>query len=483
MTSGSPIESESVEFWKQLLEYSAKRNGERSVVRSKLRAHRFELDEHLGGLSDFLAEHRSGNNYELARDLFNEVALLLVNERGDWQQIIESVVSSCGKKGFAFVDFLSLANRLAWETRGGTLPDSALDVRVGNDPDLLMRGFRLLILLEQRRFVFDQPGMRELLRERKPEEVGLPNDLIDAFRLHTKIVLNLNGENGETPAEHVKTAISLCSRLAHTDGPRDPTASVVCDVLAQAVWLGYRLENQGGSLLEICESWEYINGNSQALIKFRKAAGYRLSGNFDDAIKSIDEALQLVRDNSGYGEVFVEQCLREREICTSQRSFQQQLASAKGDLQNATKGFEGSLNRTKETFQEEMRELEKSSLTRTIEIVTLFSSAVAFVLSTVQMAGKVSNSAADVAPLIILIGTGLASFAGLIVVLMVWSSRRKPEVRTPGSARELGLVVALVAAIVFLQGMIGTWVVREIPSGGGGSPASTTVAESTDSSP
>lgn len=302
-----------------------------------------------------------------------------------------------------------LANRIAWITRGS---DTELPHRVTH----LGERYWLYIALLRKRFVFDDESMSRILRA-----VDVAAEQRDSVIQSLEAFCTIRRTRDSVQA---RAAIDFA---LSRDDMRD-LGEVVFDTLAHAVWLNFRLEQQGEILQDVCERATAYSGRSSAVILFRHATALRLQGHYEEGVDKVEEALATLQGGTEFIRTFSEQCLRERELCVAGMAMRRDAQAMQGHLVE---------------IKQELNELERKSTTRTIEIITLFTAVVAFAIGGGSIATNAANGPRE--SLLVLGGFGsvLVTFA-LVVVVVVDISLRD---RTP-KRRLLGLVVTVASVIV-----------------------------------
>ncbi|OXM75050.1 MULTISPECIES: hypothetical protein [Amycolatopsis] len=148
---------------------------------------------------------------------------------------------------------------------------------------------------------------------------------------------------------------------------------------------------------------------------FRLAAGQRMSRDCDTALDTIDTALRLLpaTGNRGSHKLLQEQYLRERDMIQEGR----QLAQWSAEERQRWAAQEASNADLRRTLQ--------NSTVRAIELVTVFTAAIAFAVGSLQVTLAGTLAVKDRIWMIITFGAGLLAFALLIIGGTWWITRRR----------------------------------------------------------
>ncbi|WP_018500859.1 hypothetical protein [Parafrankia discariae] len=158
------------------------------------------------------------------------------------------------------------------------------------------------------------------------------------------------------------------------------------------------------------------------LFLFRLACGQRLCGDHADALASVDSALRLlpaIGTRISHA-LLQEQYLRERDIIEKGLEFTAWTAGQQARW------------RDQDTANRDLRRTLQASAIRAVELVTVFTAAIAFAVGSLQITLVGTLPLRDRALLLVLFGAGLLLFA-LLIIAGTWivSGRHEPDPR-PG---------------------------------------------------
>ena len=313
------------------------------------------------------------------------------------------------------------ANRVAWSTRGGT---DVAPAAVDSAGDL----FLLYVSLERRRFMFDERAVAEILSRTQYAD-GFYNVAVASFQAFVDLRRSRDGIGARKTVEDV----------LELPGLRE-FREVPFDLMAHALWLNMVLEPRGELLEELCRRWANAIPNPGPVADFRFAAALRLRGRYEEAIARAEKALAQITGASEFARTFSEQCIREREMSVAGLAV---LESRKN------------LDDTISDLRSEVADLERRSIVRIIEVLTLFTAAAAFALGGVSVVAGVDTSPRQL--LIIMAGfaAGLVLFALLTFVGIELSS--SGPVSRKRMSTLVGMVIATCLVVVAGTAGLASW--------------------------
>lgn len=313
-----------------------------------------------------------------------------------------------------------LANKIAWNTRGEmfTLPQQ-------RGPDASV--FILYVEIERRRFRFDTSGIISVLSSLHPSVLESDTVLV---ALNAFCQLRTTGSADE--------AARIWPSVLDRHDVKE-YREVIYDILAHAVWLNVELVDQGLILQEICDRWLSAETATPVLM-FRYSAALRLQGKYLEAIKQVESALSRISGDSEFSRTFSEQCVRERELCVAGLSLTQNSSD---------------IDRQMSDLNNQIREAERTSTTRIIEVITLFTAAAAFALGGITAVGQFAATPRALMILIGGFGAALVMFCLIVVVALEFSSGK--EMSKP----KMVWLISLVFGASAIQ-LVGTYLVAEL---------------------
>ncbi len=178
----------------------------------------------------------------------------------------------------------------------------------------------------------------------------------------------------------------------------------VTDICLNALWAARPFDGQGELLRSHAEQAVAAHPDAH-VFHFRLATGMRLCERFDNALDSIDAALRLLPAHGSRGShgLLQEQYLRERHTILDSRS-----RAAWTALQQQRWDQQESANL-------ELRQTMQSATVRAVELVAVFTAAIAFAIGSLQVALSGSMGLGDRVWLLVTLGGGMLLFALLIV--------------------------------------------------------------------
>jgi hypothetical protein len=307
-------------------------------------------------------------------------------------------------------DAHTIANRFAWGTRGR---EAHIGTMVGAHTAAAQ--FVVAMELERARFLFKYQRIRDIVDGLDDSWNDSP--LVRSFRMFADINLAQN------PDEMERGIRQLWRETANSE-----LAAPIGDILMHAVWLCYRLTRQG----EVLEQFtaDALSGRTPgAVTHFRRAAALRRLGAWDDAIAELDTALAQLTTASEFTRTFSEQIIREREFIVQARSVGDDIARHESAI--------GSM--------------ERDSLARSVQIVTLFTAVIAFASGSIGVAQSGTTLRHQLV-IAMALGTGLAMFSLLVIGALRWMTTSAWPVRK----RDPWLVALIIVLVLFALGLVVT---------------------------
>lgn len=159
------------------------------------------------------------------------------------------------------------------------------------------------------------------------------------------------------------------------------------------------------------------------LFQFRLACGQRLCGDHADALATVDTALRLlpaIGTRISHA-LLQEQYLRERDI------IEKGLELAAWTTSQQIRW------RDQDTANQDLRQTLQTSAVRAVELVTVFTAAIAFAVGSLQITLTGTLPLRDRALLLVLLGAGLLLFA-LFVIAGTWIINGRHQAEPPERA-------------------------------------------------
>jgi hypothetical protein len=196
-----------------------------------------------------------------------------------------------------------------------------------------------------------------------------------------------------------------------------PRSRAVVDVCLNALWAAPPFPGQGEQLRQRATDAvaEYPDDH---LFRFRLASGQRMCGDYTDALATIDTALRLLPAVGARisHKLLQEQYLRERDM------IQEGLQRAAWTSEQQTRWHD------QDTANRDLRRTLQTSAIRAMELVTVFTAAIAFAVGSLQITLTGAVGFRDRALLLTILGAGLLLFALLIIVgTWVITGRHQPD--------------------------------------------------------
>ncbi|CAO5153172.1 Tetratricopeptide repeat protein [Frankia sp. AiPs1] len=207
----------------------------------------------------------------------------------------------------------------------------------------------------------------------------------------------------------------------------NPRSRAVVDVCLHALAAAPRFPGRGEKLRQ--HAVDAVEEFPQDhLFRFRLASGQRMCGDYTEALDSIDNALRLLPaiGTRISHELLQEQYLRERDVIEKGLDLAELAASQQTRW------------RTQEAANRELRRTLQTSAVRAVELVTVFTAAVAFVVGSLPITLTGNLGFRDRALLLAILGGGLLLFA-FVIIAGTWiiTGRYHPDSDTapPNSTR------------------------------------------------
>jgi len=190
----------------------------------------------------------------------------------------------------------------------------------------------------------------------------------------------------------------------------DRTRGVV-DLCVQAIWASPPFDGQG-ELLRLRAREAVAEYPRDAVLRFRLAKGERLSGHHDAALEAIDTALRLLRaiGTRGSHETLQNQFLYERDVILEDQRRTQRYLEMEHRYAEMERRWEA-----QEATLAELRQTMRSATVRAVELVAVFTAAIAFSVGALQVSLSGEMPLGDRVWLIAALGAGLVLFALLVV--------------------------------------------------------------------
>jgi hypothetical protein len=204
--------------------------------------------------------------------------------------------------------------------------------------------------------------------------------------------------------------------LLETAWKARPRSRAVVDVCLNALWAAEDFPGRGEQLRR--RAAEAVEEHpDDHLFRFRLAVGQRMCGEFAAARVSIDAALRLLPAISSRisHDLLQGQYVNERILIDSGRQHAEWISAQRA------------LWRDQETADQDLRRTVETSAVRAVELVAVFTAAIAFAVGSLQVTLTGSLSVGDRALLLLVLGGGLLLFS-LVVVAGTWiiTGRHRP---------------------------------------------------------
>jgi hypothetical protein len=249
--------------------------------------------------------------------------------------------------------------------------------------------------------------------------------LMRSAELHgDPILLSLRGLAELLVGDKEQALADLSTSMTEIGDGDDATKGSVQDICLHAVWLADSLPDQA---MLIHEWSRAVPNNTSAIIPFRRAKAFRLQGKYERALEEIQKCFDRITGNTEYARTFMEQAIREREIIEAVKSVRESQDKLESAVNDAKSVAMTEIQASQAVFGNEMREMEKNSLIRTIEVVTLFTAAVSFAIGGISIVGGSDPGDTDRLGLIFGFGTGLLTFAAFIFLAFEFVRLRSHE--------------------------------------------------------
>lgn len=299
-----------------------------------------------------------------------------------------------------------LANRFAWATRGtGGVPNRRMSAL--STDDLLV----LYVFAERRRFMFKFAELGDFLRS---HEIGTDPTLEASLGL-----AEIMTGDRSSAVERLERALDLARTQKRS------LESSTRDIALHAMWLADGLDGQADYLLE----WSGASkSDSNAIVSFRRAKAFRLKGDFDEAMREIQNVFDRIDGNTEFSRTFSEQAIREREIIQAVQLFHRSQLDLEASVREAQADAIDEVRKVYGDSEAKIEELDRNALIRTVEVVTLFTAAVSFAIGGISLASGEGLSGQDRLRLLVGLGTGLLTFAFFIFAAFEFVRNQSSEV-------------------------------------------------------
>jgi hypothetical protein len=194
----------------------------------------------------------------------------------------------------------------------------------------------------------------------------------------------------------------------------------VADVCLNALWAAPPFPGQGDQLRRRAAD-AVAQFPDDHLFRFRLASGQRMSGDHTEALATIDTALRLLPAIGSRisHELLQGQYLREREM------IQEGLDRAAWTKDQQARWHD------QDNANRDLRRTLQTSAIRAVELVTVFTAAIAFAVGSLQITLSGALALQDRALLLVLLGAGLLLFAVVIIVgTWILTGRHHPSSAT-----------------------------------------------------
>jgi hypothetical protein len=185
----------------------------------------------------------------------------------------------------------------------------------------------------------------------------------------------------------------------------------VVDLCVQGIWASPPFHGQG-ELLRTRALEAVAEYPRDAVLRFRLAKGERLCGQHEAALDTIDTALRLLPaiGTRGSHKTLQDQFLYERDLILEDQRRTQRYAEMEQRYAEMRHRWEA-----QEASMAELRQTMRSATVRAVELVAVFTAAIAFSVGALQVSLSGQMPLGDRAWLIAALGAGLAIFALLVV--------------------------------------------------------------------
>lgn len=202
--------------------------------------------------------------------------------------------------------------------------------------------------------------------------------------------------------------VEYATSLLDSAWSASPRSRHVVDVCLNALWAAAPFDDQGERLRQhaVEAVAEYPRDH---IFRFRLATGQRMCGRYEEAMNSIDAALRLLPaiGSRVSHKLLQEQYLRERDVIKDS----QERATFAARQQERW--------RDQETANRDLRRTLQTSAIRAVELVTVFTAAIAFAVGSLQITLGGTLTLRDRVWLLVTFGAGLLLFS-LAILAGTW---------------------------------------------------------------
>jgi hypothetical protein len=246
--------------------------------------------------------------------------------------------------------------------------------------------------------------------------------------------------------------------LAWNDTSQIDSVGAIRDICLHGLWVGNLIPNQGELLLRRCD--EYVEEAHRfglrpdnAIVLFRRAGAQRMLALFEESIETIDELLNGLSGSSEFIRTFSEQIIRERELAQLGLTFEKLRSDVDGAAVRLAEA-EGKLNQS----EARLGEIEHQGLTRNVQIISIFTAAVAFAVGVAGITTKSGNAPLSAVLISVSLGVGLLGFVFLIFLV----TRTREEVSPFQNQKKLTwtVITSFLALMVSIIAVAGTFIGR-----------------------
>lgn len=286
-------------------------------------------------------------------------------------------------------DLERLSNRMAWATRGLTpgTPPSMINTQLVSDQYLF------LLYLQRARFLFQPGGIKRYADPIIPTDEGL-RVISDSMKLLA------NALDPDCPGS-VEGGVELAWAMARDTG----LASPVADICLQALAVSSDRNDSTVALLRYSDKARAERLASPSVVSYRRAFANLGLRNLEAAREDVDRALASISGGPEFIRVYSQQCVELRWRISEAIAVEESIRVAESDLDG---------------LRDEVRGVEGNTVARIVEIVTLFTAAIAFISAGVTTATRDGLTTGDRVAVILGVASGLATFSVLVVASLVY---------------------------------------------------------------
>jgi hypothetical protein len=331
-----------------------------------------------------------------------------------------------------------LANRVAWATRGARTNVKSIFAS-GRDPANNGSMFLVAVILERGRFLFQGKNLLSDINQFR--DISPRISEVPFVRAMESFALLVEGRRKD-----VGRAMSVIDEVWNDTSDADRVGSIR-DICLHALWIAPDLPNQGEVLLKYCDSYSQsahsLGLNPRGVIvQFRRAGALRMLERYDEAISELDEIANQIDGVSEFSRTFSEQLIRERELA----KLGLNLAGLKSEFDDSRKRLETTAEKIKES-ERRLGEIEHQGLTRNVQIISMFTAAVAFAVGLASISSKAGSSPLSAVLISASLGVGLLGFVFIIYLI----TRTAEEAQRLAALRKLNWAVGLSIIALFVS--------------------------------